>query len=65
MLLSLLLKHIIFIQPKEIKKLGHVFANKTFVLTGSLENYTRSEASKLIKERGGKTSGSVSKTTEI
>lgn len=42
---------------------GHSFAGKTFVLTGTLENYSRDEAAKLIKERGGKVSGSVSKAT--
>ena len=35
----------------------------TFVLTGSLENYTRDEASNIIEKFGGKVSGSVSKKT--
>ena len=39
------------------------FAGKTFVLTGSLEKYTRDEASETIEKFGGKTSGSVSKKT--
>ncbi|MCI8273402.1 MAG: NAD-dependent DNA ligase LigA [Clostridia bacterium] len=39
------------------------FEGKTFVLTGALEKYTRDEASKIIEEFGGKTSGSVSKKT--
>ena len=39
------------------------FEGKTFVLTGSLEKYTREEASKIIESFGGKTSGSVSKKT--
>ena len=39
------------------------FAGKTFVLTGSLEKYTRDEASEIIEKFGGKTSGSVSKKT--
>lgn len=39
------------------------FAGKTFVLTGTLEKYTRDEASEIIEKYGGKTSGSVSKKT--
>ena len=35
----------------------------TFVLTGTLENYKRSEAGKIIESYGGKTSSSVSKKT--
>lgn len=39
------------------------FLGKTFVLTGTLENFTRDEASEIIEKLGGKTSGSVSKKT--
>ncbi len=39
------------------------FAGKTFVLTGTLPKRSRAEAEALIKERGGKVSGSVSKVT--
>ncbi len=39
------------------------FEGKTFVLTGSLEKYTRQEASDIIEKLGGKTSSSVSKKT--
>jgi len=41
------------------------FAGKTFVLTGKLENYTRDEAARLIEERGGRVSSSVSKKTDF
>ena len=37
------------------------FAGKTFVLTGTLEKYSREEASEIIEKFGGKTSGTVSK----
>ena len=39
------------------------FAGQTFVLTGTLPTLSRDEASELIRVRGGKTSGSVSKKT--
>ncbi len=40
------------------------FEGKTFVLTGSLEKYSRNEATDIIEKFGGKTSGSVSKKTD-
>lgn len=40
------------------------FAGKTFVLTGSLVQYKRSEAKKVIESFGGKVTGSVSKKTD-
>ena len=39
------------------------FKGKTFVLTGTLSNITRDEATSLIEENGGKVSSSVSKLT--
>ncbi len=44
--------------------LDSFFAGKTFVLTGTLVQYKRNEAKKIIEERGGKVSGSVSKKTD-
>jgi DNA ligase (NAD+) len=44
---------------------GHPFEGKTFVLTGTLQRYTRTTASTLIKERGGKVTDSVSKKTDF
>ncbi len=39
------------------------FEGQTFVLTGSLQKFTRKEAEDLIEKFGGKTSSSVSKKT--
>ena len=39
------------------------FAGKTFVLTGTLDRFTRAEATQMIEDRGGKAAGSVSKKT--
>lgn len=46
-------------------QVSDIFAGKTFVLTGTLPSMTRDEASALIKERGGKVSGSVSSKTNF
>lgn len=40
------------------------FEGKTFVLTGTLEHYSREQASEIIEKLGGKTSSSVSKKTD-
>ena len=50
--------------PKEVADRSHPFFGKTFVLTGSLADFTRTEAASLIKERGGKVSASVSTKTD-
>src|SRR5699024_564159 len=42
-----------------------VFADKTVVLTGNLEKYTRREAKEFIEANGGKVTGSVSKNTDL
>ena len=47
---------------KEVK--DSRFAGKTFVLTGTLPSYSRSEAAAVIESFGGKTSSSVSKKTD-
>ncbi|MCP3028366.1 NAD-dependent DNA ligase LigA [Halobacillus sp. A5] len=41
------------------------FKGKTVVLTGKMENYTRSEAKNIVQELGGKVTGSISKSTDL
>ncbi len=48
----------------KLKSTTGIFTGKTFVLTGTLPTMSRSEASRIIEENGGKTSGSVSKKTD-
>ncbi len=46
------------------KQRGTHLAGKTFVLTGTLPNYTRDRAKALIEAAGGRVSGSVSRKTD-
>lgn len=48
----------------EEKGVDNRFEGKTFVLTGTLEHYSREQASEIIEKFGGKTSSSVSKRTD-
>jgi len=48
----------------EKKEKGTKLAGKTFVLTGTLERYSRDEAKKMIEDAGGRVLGSVSKKTD-
>ncbi len=47
----------------DIQIASNSLAGKTFVLTGTLPNMTRDEASQLIEQHGGKVTSSVSKKT--
>lgn len=47
----------------EDKEAGTLFEGKTFVLTGTLPTLSRSVATKIIEDAGGKVSGSVSAKT--
>ena len=54
---------VVALQP-EGSNVEQIFAGKTFVITGTLPNLSREDAKTMIKERGGKVSGSVSKKTD-
>src|SRR5699024_2861538 len=41
------------------------FAEKTVVLTGKLEHFTRNEAKAEVEKRGGNVTGSVSASTDL
>jgi DNA ligase (NAD+) len=45
------------------KERGTKLSGQTFVITGTLTNYSRDEVKKLIEDAGGKVVGSVSKKT--
>jgi DNA ligase (NAD+) len=52
-----------FTQPKKRSTAPQKLAGLTFVLTGTLEHYSREQAAELIEQAGGKVTGSVSKKT--
>jgi DNA ligase (NAD+) len=52
-------------QPKRERIADSPLTGKTVVVTGTLERMSRKEAQDMIKRLGGKTSGSVSKKTDL
>jgi DNA ligase (NAD+) len=52
------------LSPDERRPQGGALEGKTFVLTGTLANLTREEATAMIRRAGGKVTGSVSKATD-
>ncbi len=53
-----------FVAEKKIFDEDSPIAGKIFVLTGTLANYTRDEAAKILEERGGIVKSSVGKKTD-
>lgn len=62
-LLDRLLPHLTIKNPTKVTT-NPFFADKTFVLTGTLTKLTRDAAKEEIRKRGGKVSSSVSKKTD-
>ena len=50
---------------KAEQKAGDKFAGKTFVFTGALQSFTRSEAQRIVEDLGGRAALSVSKNTDF
>ena len=63
-LIDRLREHGLNFQSARIDTSDSTLAGKIFVLTGSLPNLTRTEASAMIEKVGGRTSSSVSKKTD-
>ncbi len=59
-----LLEYGVVIKSPKQKTIHKNFEGKTFVLTGTLEKYSRDEATAIIENLGGKTSSSVSSRTD-
>lgn len=49
----------------DIENTNEEIFGKTFVLTGTLEKYTREELKEILENQGGKVTGSVSKKTDV
>lgn len=62
-LIEKLKKNGVEIESQKSKVKGQKLAGKTLVLTGTLANFSRDEAKKMIRELGGEVSESVSKNT--
>ena len=50
---------------EQVSSTGAAWSGLTFVFTGALEQFSRDEASEMVRDQGGSTSGSVSKKTSF
>ena len=55
----------VIIKKPEVQNYDENFANKTIVLTGSLNNYSRPDLTKILQNMGANVTTSVSKNTDI
>ncbi|MBI5804646.1 NAD-dependent DNA ligase LigA [candidate division TA06 bacterium] len=53
------------LEAADVAEVPQTFAGMTVVLTGSLQNYTREQATELIVSRGGQVTASVSRKTSM
>ena len=53
------------VKPVSVEESDSIFAGKTVVLTGKLEQLSRNEAKEKIEALGGNVAGSVSKKTHL
>ena len=52
-------------EPKPVEAGANAFAGRTFVVTGTLGRFGRSEATEILERAGAKVAGSVSKKTSV
>ncbi len=64
-LIDSLLTHVKFEQPEEKNGAKGTLTGKTIVVTGTLQNFSRSQIEQTIKQFGGKAASSVSKATDF
>ena len=57
-------KHGLSFSMEKKKSKNTIFTDKTFVITGTLANYSREEASEIVTSMGGKVTSSVSSKTD-
>ena len=57
-------KHGLSFSMEKKKSKNTIFTGKTFVITGTLANYSREEASEIVTSMGGKVTSSVSSKTD-
>jgi len=52
-------------EPKPVEAGANAFAGRTFVVTGTLEKFGRTEITEVLERAGAKVVGSVSKKTSV
>ncbi|MDR0679631.1 MAG: NAD-dependent DNA ligase LigA [Puniceicoccales bacterium] len=55
----------LFTEPAVRKEVAQLFEGKTFVLTGSLEKFTRAQAKEIIEANGGRVANAISKKVNV